>query len=1065
MKLGRANTYPGKCCICEGKVPAKCGFLVGSKDSLDEAHRNGTKQWLTLCRSAVCVDVFAGRWTVEDAERRELCEDGTIVMPYDELALPLLQSIAKATRAGTRWTWVASSNPGDRPRVLEIAERLGLVVHPSWLDVRLDPATQALVDQAEGNALFAYQVDGVEWLATRPRGIKLTVRGCLLADDPGLGKQQPIDTKVLTPWGWREIGTLQVDDYVIGSDGLPTRVTGVFPQGVKPSYRVHFGDGSSVEAGPEHLWSVIYYRGGRTKTTRVLTTEQLRTRPKLDSLDLAKTRFYLLMLSAPVRFVSLSTLPVPPYTLGALIANGDLVHSGVLTTGSCDWHEVVTRIQAEDVRVGSISSPVPTVTRAVILDMRAKTLALGLNVLSGEKFIPEVYKQALPKERIALLHGLMDGDGSCSSSGNRLTYHTTSSRLADDVVELVECLGGMANVRTYERSAESKPTDYQVRVRLPASIPPFSIKRKLERYNPATLSHPVRRVGRIEYVRDVESVCISVDAVDQLYVTEHAILTHNTVQVLHMVPKGYGLVVICPANAKPTWQREPAKWLPARFTSVHVCEGGDSFRWPAHPGEIVVANYEITPFTQSQIDTERETLLAKRRGVAPNPQGKTQRERLGRVGLLEDLQRVVAGWSKVVADKSEKGKRLRLFRELALLAGWIKLSARLHLNRRATMRNAKRKPIKAPKIPIIVALDEAHDVSNAKTRRTENAMRLTGFAELTIGMTGTPVDVDPMRLYNLLKVCRCRVWDWDGFLEAFNGSRGEWGGTEFLREPTRPGGTARGAVIVKSGTADRLREVVLRREKHDVVDLPPKIFSEIIVPVTRDLLEQLDELSAEAIDMILAGKIPKFPRMAATRKALELSRIPRMFEEIENYEAQSTPLVVFADHRAPIEAVIGRPGWGVVIGGADTKHRDRVFEGFQHGDLIGVAGTIGSMNTSATLTRGSHELFVGQSLVRARNKQSQDRCHRIGTKGTVNISIMTSDHPFDQHIADLLANKDTFVESVLNERMEYTPGGGLVAETREAWLSRLPENLRARYAREADEQLSRLDRIRTIAGC
>src|SRR5690606_35072175 len=118
MKLGRVNNYAGKCCICEAVVPAKLGFLVGAKDSLDEAHRNGTKQWLTLCRSTVCVDVFAGRWTVEDATRRELCEDGTIVMPYDEAALPLLQSIAKATRTGTSWTWTATRNPGDRVRVL-----------------------------------------------------------------------------------------------------------------------------------------------------------------------------------------------------------------------------------------------------------------------------------------------------------------------------------------------------------------------------------------------------------------------------------------------------------------------------------------------------------------------------------------------------------------------------------------------------------------------------------------------------------------------------------------------------------------------------------------------------------------------------------------------------------------------------------------------------------------------------------------------------------------------------------------------------------------------------------
>ena len=109
MKLGRHNSYPGKCCVCESPVPAMAGYLVGAKDSLDEAHRNGSKKWLTLCRSAVCVDVFAGRWTVEDATRRELCEDGTVVLPYDETAVPLLQSIAKATRSGS------TTPPSTRP--------------------------------------------------------------------------------------------------------------------------------------------------------------------------------------------------------------------------------------------------------------------------------------------------------------------------------------------------------------------------------------------------------------------------------------------------------------------------------------------------------------------------------------------------------------------------------------------------------------------------------------------------------------------------------------------------------------------------------------------------------------------------------------------------------------------------------------------------------------------------------------------------------------------------------------------------------------------------------------
>src|SRR5262249_41635272 len=85
----------------------------------------------------------------------------------------------------------------------------------------------------------------------------------LIADEVGLGKQQPVDALVMTPDGARRIGDLVVGDLVIGSNGQPTPVTGVYPQGVKPSYRVRFSDGSSVEAGPDHLWALDYRAGGR----------------------------------------------------------------------------------------------------------------------------------------------------------------------------------------------------------------------------------------------------------------------------------------------------------------------------------------------------------------------------------------------------------------------------------------------------------------------------------------------------------------------------------------------------------------------------------------------------------------------------------------------------------------------------------------------------------------------------------------------------------------------------------------------------------------------------------
>ena len=76
-----------------------------------------------------------------------------------------------------------------------------------------------------------------------------------LALDMGLGKAQPLDSKVLTPYGWTFIGELKVGDYVIGSDGKKKRVKGVYPQGKKKVYSVETRDGGKVRTTSQHLWA------------------------------------------------------------------------------------------------------------------------------------------------------------------------------------------------------------------------------------------------------------------------------------------------------------------------------------------------------------------------------------------------------------------------------------------------------------------------------------------------------------------------------------------------------------------------------------------------------------------------------------------------------------------------------------------------------------------------------------------------------------------------------------------------------------------------------------------
>lgn len=76
----------------------------------------------------------------------------------------------------------------------------------------------------------------------------------------GLGKALRNDQKVLSATGWRPIGEMLVGDYVFGGSGMPTRVCGVYPQGVRPLVSVTVSsydhDDVNVVCDLDHLWTV-----------------------------------------------------------------------------------------------------------------------------------------------------------------------------------------------------------------------------------------------------------------------------------------------------------------------------------------------------------------------------------------------------------------------------------------------------------------------------------------------------------------------------------------------------------------------------------------------------------------------------------------------------------------------------------------------------------------------------------------------------------------------------------------------------------------------------------------
>ena len=364
------------------------------------------------------------------------------------------------------------------------------------------------------------------------------------------GRAQSTDTPVLTPDGLRPIGSLAVGDLVIGSNGKPTPVIGVYPQGEKDIYRLTTQDGASTLCSGDHLWAVTTRDDRRRgKPFRVLETREMIGNLRASHYH----RYELPIHSAPVCF-PYRPVPMDPYALGLLLGDGCLTGSTTPSFATADvelaW-ELQVRLPGIQVRpkpgpnyeLSQTASPLQTSVR-VENPVAGVARLLGLyGTRSTTKFVPEPYLYNSANVRLAVLQGLLDTDGGPVTQRGRtcrVQYTTTSPRLRDDVTFLVRSLGGVAYSRVRPALgrapglARGRPVFHRhdahiMDIRLPVGIEPFQLTRKREKYrDEGGGGRPMRFIESIEPAGTAEAVCISVAAADSLYTTEDFLLTHNT---------------------------------------------------------------------------------------------------------------------------------------------------------------------------------------------------------------------------------------------------------------------------------------------------------------------------------------------------------------------------------------------------------------------------------------------------------------------------------------------------------------------------------------------------------
>lgn len=357
-----------------------------------------------------------------------------------------------------------------------------------------------------------------------------------------VGKAQPLYSKVMTPDGEVEIGSLKVGDPILNKSGGVSYVVGVFPQGEKDIFEVVFTDGSRTRCADDHLWAVRTSKMKKLKKgfDRILTTSEIiKSGFKNKRSGVGFTYKYEIPVTDGVEF-NYKQVPIDPYLLGFLIGDGCISGSTVSFSTADDY--IVEKIQNIvsngnfNVKKNSIHNCNYNIVKekgAYINQINQDLLALNLKVNSKDKFIPDVYKYNTKQVRTELLRGLMDSDGHVTKSGG-VRFHNTSKTLVDDVKWIVQSLGGIATEHTDNR--DGKKTYWLVISFDTLNV--FDIPRKRELFKP-NKARVFRKFDEINYIGKEECVCIKTSSDDELYLTDEFIVTHNTTLFRDLVLYNY----------------------------------------------------------------------------------------------------------------------------------------------------------------------------------------------------------------------------------------------------------------------------------------------------------------------------------------------------------------------------------------------------------------------------------------------------------------------------------------------------------------------------------------------
>ena len=319
----------------------------------------------------------------------------------------------------------------------------------------------------------------------------------------------------------------------------------------------------------------------------------------------------------------------------------------------------------------------------------------------------------------------------------------------------------------------------------------------------------------------------------------------------------------------------------------------------------------------------------------------------------------------------------------------------------------------------MIAIDEVHKCKNPTSQQGKGILKLN--ARTKIAMTGTPLMNTPLDLYIILK--------WLGYerhsFYAFKNHyciMGGYGGYQIM------------GYQHKEELTEQLNDIMLRRLKADVLDLPEKLYvdeyvemnneqAKIYAEILNDLRLNVDKIEGSPnplSQMIRLRQATGFTGILSTDVAVS-AKLDRMEELVEEAVANGKKVLVFSNWTQITDEAIKRlksykPA--VITGQTSDAERPVQERMFQEDPTCKViVGTVGAMGTGLTLTAGTVAIFLDEPWTDAIKSQATDRCHRIGTNENVTIYTLLTKDTIDERVHDIVCAKGELSNAIVDGKI------------------------------------------------